>query len=76
MCTPMTSHTYTLEIPARLTYRYSPACLVDGAISDNCWYTVYDRRGRVVVETTDEDTANQSAAQFDEIGSAELEGRA
>jgi hypothetical protein len=66
----------TLEIPARLTYRYSPACLVAGSMAHNCWYTVYDRRGRVVVETTDEDTANQSAAQFDEIGSAELEDRA
>jgi len=62
-----------VAVPARLTYRYSPASLADGAISENCWYTVYDRRGRVIVETTDEDVANQAASKFDEIVEAELE---
>lgn len=59
---------------ARLTYRYSPACLVDGKMAYNCWFTVYDRAGRIVVETTDEDTAARAAAQFAEIVAAELEG--
>ena len=40
----------------------------------NCWYTVYDRSGRIVIETQSEDLANQAAAQFDEIVHAELEG--
>ena len=72
MCPPMKTHTH--EIPARLTYRYSPACLVAGSMAHNCWYTVYDRLGRVIVETTDDDTANQAAEQFAEIGAAEPEG--
>lgn len=58
---------------ARLTYRYSPACLADGAIVRNCWYTVYDRAGRIVIETADEYLANKAAEQFDEIVEAELE---
>ena len=62
-----------VAVPARLTYRHAPATLADGAMAENCWYTVYDRRGRVIVETMDEDAANQAAAQFDEIVEAELE---
>jgi hypothetical protein len=58
---------------ARLTYRYSPACIVSGAMVRNCWYTVYDRSGRIVIETASEDLANQAAEQFDEIVMAELE---
>ena len=59
---------------ARLTYRYSPACLSDGEMSYNCWYTVYDRSGRIVIETACEDEANQAAEQFTEISYAEREG--
>jgi hypothetical protein len=58
---------------ARLTYRYSPGCIASGAMFYNCWYTVYDRSGRIVIETASEDLANQAAAQFDEIVEAELE---
>jgi len=58
---------------ARLTYRYAPAALVDGAMAYNCWYTVYDRAGRIVIETADEDSASRAAEQFPEIGHAELE---
>jgi hypothetical protein len=60
-------------VPARLTYRSSPACLADGELVNNCWYTVTDRLGRIVIETTDEDAANRAAAQFAEIVEAELE---
>jgi hypothetical protein len=52
---------------ARLTYSYAPAALADGVLTHNCWYTVYDRVGRVVIETQDEDAANRAAGQFDEI---------
>jgi len=60
-------------VPARLTYREAPAALADGKMEYNTWYTIYDRLGRIVVETTDEDTANRAAAQFDEIVEAEME---
>jgi hypothetical protein len=58
---------------ARLTYRYAPACIVSGAMARKCWYTVYDRSGRIVIETADEYLANKAAEQFDEIVEAELE---
>lgn len=58
---------------ARLTYHYSPACIMSGAMVRNCWYTVYDRTGKVLIETTDEDAANRVAEQFEEIIEAELE---
>ena len=58
---------------ARLTYRYAPACGISGSMVRNCWYTVYDRSGRIVIETASEDLANQAAEQFDEIVEAELE---
>lgn len=58
---------------ARLTYRHAPACLIDGQMAYNCWYTVYDRSGRIVIETADEYLANKAAEQFDEIVEAELE---
>ena len=58
---------------ARLTYRYSPACIISGSMARKCWYTVYDRSGRIVIETACEDLANQAAAQFEEIIEAELE---
>jgi hypothetical protein len=58
---------------ARLTYRYSPGCIMSGSMVRNCWYTVYDRSGRIVIETQSEDLADQAAAQFDEIVEAELE---
>ena len=62
-----TAHT----MKAKLTYHQSPACLADREMVYNTWYTVYDRAGRVVVETTDEDTASRAADQFDEIIEAE-----
>jgi len=58
---------------ARLTYRYAPATIADGEMAYNCWYTVYDRSGRIVVETTCEEYANQIAEVFEEIVGAELE---
>ena len=58
---------------ARLTYRHAPACLIDGQMAYNCWYTVYDRSGRIVIETSCEDEANQAAEQFTEISYAEPE---
>ncbi len=63
----------SVMIPARLTYYYAPACLADGEMAYNVWYTVYDRSGRIVLETPDEDAANRAAARFDEIVEAELE---
>ena len=59
---------------ARLTYRYSTGCIMSGSMVYNCWYTVYDRSGRIVIETQCEDLANQAAEQFGEIVEAELEG--
>jgi len=62
-----------IAMPARLTYREAPACVVDGKMEYNTWYTVTDRLGRIVIETTDEDAANQAAEPFDEIVEAEQE---
>lgn len=59
---------------ARLTYHYAPACIISGVMVRNCWYTVYDRSGRIVIETACEDEANQAAEQFTEISYAEREG--
>ncbi len=61
---------------ARLTYHYSPACLADGKMAYNCWYTVYDRSGRIVIETAFEDLASEVADQFPEITGAEAESPA
>lgn len=58
---------------ARLTYHYSPATLVRGALSRNCWFRVYGRDGEVLVETTDDCLASEVADRFPEITGAEPE---
>jgi hypothetical protein len=61
---------------ARLTYSWGPACLADGQVARNLWFTVYGRDGRVLVETQDAAEADNLAAEFAEISGAEPETRA